>query len=143
MENKSDGRDEEVITIRTFLAQDENFIFSTWLKGLYFGNPWFREIDKTAYLLTYRQAIKRILYYRKTAVKIACLKEDPEIIIGYAVFEGPALHWVHVKKEFRKMGVAKQLIPKTITTYTHLTKIAKIIKPKHIIFNPFYQGDPT
>lgn len=132
---------EEIISFREYTSADEPFIFATWLKGLYFGNSWFKAIDKACYLLAYRKIIQNILFHKGTEVKIACLKEDPEIIIGYSIFEGHILHWVHVKKEFRGLGIAKRLVPKDTLICTHITKIGLLIKPKKIIFNPFYQGE--
>jgi len=119
--------------------QDKNFIFSTWLKGLRFGNDWYGLINSKVYFSVYHGVIEAILSKPNVSVKVACLKEDPNVILGYAVYSGNRLDWVHVKKSWRKIGIARDLVPKTITTVSHVTDVARSIlkKHEHISFNPF------
>lgn len=125
----------EQITIRPGVAEDGAFLFATWLRGLYHGNDWFGLIDKDAYFAYYHIVISKIL--DKSEVLVACLADEPDVVLGYAVYRDHVLHWVHVKKAWRKMGIAKMLVPKDVTTCTHLTKVGKSLKPKEWTFNPF------
>jgi hypothetical protein len=127
----------ELVQIRDAVAGDANFVFSTWLKGLRFGNPWFGLIDSKIYYATYHKVIEALL--GKTTIKVACLKEDPGVILGYAVYHGTRLDWVHVKKSWRNIGLAKDLVPKEITSVSHVTEIGRnIIKKRgNIVFDPF------
>lgn len=128
----------EKINIRPVVTDDVSFIYATWLRGLYHGNSWFREIDPGAYFKTYHSVLEFILFKRKDVkCSVAVLKEDPNIILGYCVTEPTILHWIFVKKPWRKMGIAKALLPEDIKTVTHLTKVGKAIKPKEWGFNPF------
>ncbi len=132
---------DQLSIIRGYLPGDEAFIFSTWLRGLYYGNSWFREIDKDLFMENYHRAISSILSKPGVEISVSCLKEDPETILGYAVYERgrSALHWVFVKEVWRKFGIMKRLIPsdQEWKCVTHLTTVGKAIKPKEIIFNPF------
>lgn len=74
-------------------------------------------------------------------IGVACLSEDPNVVLGYSVVERKdedVLHWIHVKFVWRKIGIAKALLkPFDIKATTHLTTLGEQLKPKHMIFNPF------
>lgn len=123
------------LVIRKAEKTDEAFIYSTWLRGLYYGNPWFREIDQETFFSKYHGVIENVL--SKASVDVACLEEDPDTVLGYVVYRGPILDWVFVKKSFRKFGIARKLAPKNITTVSHLTKIGKAAKSDEWKFDPF------
>lgn len=132
----------ELIRYRPLILSDKNFIYSTWLKGLYYGNNWFREIDKETYFKHYSQIIQHILMRPNVYVNTACLKDDIEVILAYSVLEATGmdttLHWVFTKASWRDLGIAKKLIPANVTTCSHLTKVGRSLKPKEWKFNPFF-----
>lgn len=60
-------------------------------------------------------------------MNVACLKDDPDVILGYSVWQDDIddekiLHWLHVKGGWRNIGLGKSLIPANVKTITHLTK---------------------
>lgn len=127
-----------LIDFRDAMKDDTAFIFSTWLRGLKFGNSWYRLINAKVYYYVYHKIIEAIIAKPTTFVKIACLKEDPSVILGYSVYEKDRLHWVHVKKAWRNIGLAKDLVPQDIKVVSHLTDVGKIIfLKKNLDFNPF------
>jgi len=130
----------DLLIERDLAPADESFIYATWLRGLRYGNSWFERIDETLYFENYRQVVRALL--ASCQVKIACLKETPDVIIGYSVSDGPRLHWVHVKENWRRMGIATDLLPKDFSCYSHLTKVGIEILKNHktLIFNPFLTG---
>jgi hypothetical protein len=130
--------DNEIVIIRDGTHQDHGLIISTWLTGLYYGNTWFREIERDLYFNTYKKVVKAILNKPTTEIKIACLKDDEDTAVGYAVFEDETLHWAFTRPAWRCFGFAKKLVPLKITTVTHLTNVGRSIKHKHKwVFNPF------
>lgn len=135
--NKSD-----LIDIRDYdPSSDKSFIFASWLKGLYYGDTWFKEIPKNVFMKNYHVFIEQLLNDTNTVVKIACLKEDKDVILGYAVFNKAetVLHWVFIKTAWRSVGIMKIIVPKNIKTVTHLTKLGLSLlrKNQEVIFNPF------
>ncbi len=130
----------EISTIRTPEAGDLSFIYSTWLRGLYYGNDWFQEIPKAIFMEHYHRVVELVLKKETTKVRVRCLKEDPTTILGYSVFDDhyQFIHWIYVKEAWRRFGIAKSLYPPDSKTTTHLTKQAKALKPKDLIFNPFF-----
>lgn len=130
----------ELIAVRDALPSDRNFILATWLRGIFYGDSWYSEVPKNIFMEQYHKVVEYIISNPKTRVKVACLKEDPEVILGYAVLnqDQTALNFVFVKKSWRTIGIAKQLVPLTVTTVTNLTKVGlSISKRKGLHFNPF------
>ena len=140
--------EKNLIIFRPFELADEAFIFTTWLNGLYFGSDSVKkfydaiEITKDQFFKKYHKVIEIILDCPSVNINVACLKEDPDVILGYSVTDTihnePTLHYVFVKSAWRKMGLAKELIPKDIIRCTHLTKVGRAIKPKEWTYSPFY-----
>lgn len=134
----------ELLNIRDVRPSDKNFIYASWLRGAYYGDTWFGDIPKNIFMTCYHKVLETILSRPGIDIKVACLKEDPEVILGYAVVlntaPGPVLHWVFVKSAWRKIGIGKSLMPDGLTAVTHLTKVGKILLPKlpgKPVFNPF------
>jgi len=123
------------ISIREPEETDIPFFFTTWLHGLYYGNSWFNAIDKDVFYEKYHEVLKLLL--GRSSLRVACMEDEPDVILGYSVFTDTTLHWVFVKKAWRKLGIAKRLIPQDINTVSHLTKLGKALKPKDWKFNPF------
>jgi hypothetical protein len=129
----------DVYYIRDYKEADKPFVLATFLRGLYYGDSWFSLIPKEVFMRNYKPIIEAIL--AKNYVKVACLIEDPDVIIGYSILskDFKVIHWVFVKKSFRTMGIGKNLIPAVINSATHLTKTGKTLLTKYqnCIFNPF------
>ncbi len=129
----------ELVTIREARPDDKSFIYSSWLKGLRFGNKWFEAIDQDTYFQRYHDVIEALLSRPDTSVKVACLVEDPDVILGYSVYTGQTVHFVFVKRAWRGIGIARSLVPPDLTTVTHLTDSGKAILIKHHLkFDPFF-----
>lgn len=130
---------DDLVSFRNVMGEDNNFILSTWLRGLRYGNQWFGMIEQEVYFKMYKPIIERLLVKPTVSVKVACLKDDPEVILSYSVLEQDRLHWVFTKKAWRQMGLANDLIPKEIKTLTHITHIGEslYLKKKQLTFNPF------
>lgn len=128
---------DEIITIRNGQEDDRAFIMATWLRGLYYGNPWFEEIEKDNFMSKYHNIITNILSKPTTIIYMAVLESAPDTILGYSVTEPKILHWVFVKEVWRRIGIAKRLIPETSDICTHLTILGRKLKPQHMEFDPF------
>lgn len=142
MENKVEA---ESIIVRESREGDIPFILASFLKGLFYGDSWFSLVPKAIFMEKYHAVLEALLANPATVTKVACLKSDPDTIVGYAIFgfsppDNRCLHWVYCKKAWRNTGVAKLLIPVSeINTVTHLTRTGVSILYNHpkIVFNPF------
>jgi hypothetical protein len=138
------------ISLRPATPEDYGFIYSTWLKALYYGwackctpkgpccgsRGLFNLIPYPTYRVQYRRVLEGILARNRATV--ACLTEDPEVVLGYIVYgQAPTVHFVYVKKAWRKMGIAKTLWLPGTKQVSHLTKVGKQLLPENVIYNPF------
>jgi len=131
----------ELVELRPEVEADRPFIFATWLKGLRHGNDYHGSIESEPYFRHQHSRIEGILNDFDTTVRISCLKEDPSVILGYCVYKDTTLHWVFVKKAWRKIGLAKDMVPKNIKTVSHVTKVGQDLlrKQSGIKFNPYLE----
>ena len=138
----------DLISVRTNTPEDRNFILATWLRGAYYGDSWYSLIPKNIFMEQYHNILQNFLARPGVVIKVACLKEDPEVILGYSVSRqiknGEAdisiLDWIFVKSAWRKIGIGKMLTPTKLNAVTHVTKTGlSIMKQKlpNVIFNPF------
>lgn len=115
-------------------------IHSHWKRSLRKGNDYFNLVKPDAYYSAYTAYIDRILDEPGTAVRMAVLAEDYDVVLGFAVTRGRILDYVYVQKDFRRVGIGSSLVPADIDTITHLTKTALTIwgsKYPGWTFNPF------
>lgn len=131
----------ELIIQRDAEAGDLNFILSTFLRGLYYGDTWYSLIPKDIFMSNYHKIIETILKRLTTRVRVACLKEDPSVILAYSIcgYGDTVLHWAYCKKAWRKIHLVKSITPDTIMSVSHLTAVGLSILKSHkgIDFNPF------
>lgn len=127
--------------VRPGRDSDKNFILATFLRGVYYGDSWYSFIPKDIFMNNYKYTAEALLENPNTIVMIACLPDDPEVILGYALLGNnyQLLHFVYVKSAWRQKGIAKALVPSRLTEVTHLTAVGKILMKKFpdLIFNPF------
>lgn len=122
-------------TIRELRAADLPFIYATWLRSLYYGNPMYKQIVKDLFFNKYKLVLYELV--SRSNVQVCCLTDDPDTILGYSVHEGDRLHWVYVKEPWRKLGLAKALVPVNVNSFSHITTIGKKLKPSTWGFDPF------
>lgn len=130
--------------VRDVKAEDKNFILATFLRGLYYGDSWFSFIPKDIFMASYHEVAKALIASKNVTIKVACLKEDNNVILGYSVLSNDfqTIHWVFVKSAWRNKGIMKAILPSYPSTITHLTKLGKILminKYPNAVFNPFYK----
>lgn len=118
--------------------QYKAMIFSKWLRSLRYGNEYFKLIDQASYFLTYHKYIESILARPYVEVDIAALTDDHDVVLGFSVTENNVLHYVHVQKDHRRQGIAKELCKGAVFT-THMTNDGLKAWASHpeIVFNPF------
>lgn len=117
-----------------------SMIFSRWLRSLRFGNHYFTMIDSTTYFDTYHRYIQSLFLRPTSAIRLAVLKDNHDVCLGWSFSEPNKLHYVHVQRDYRRHGICSQLMPKPMTSFSHITRQWYDIwknKYKDAIFNPF------
>jgi hypothetical protein len=95
------------IEIRPAKPDDLPFIYATWLKS-YRTSQFAQNIESKIYFSWHHKIIESIL--TRSQVVIAHPTGQPNIIVGYLVTEPNVVHYCYVKFQFRKLGVATNLI---------------------------------
>ncbi len=141
-----------LITFRPAAETDKSFIFRTVLLGTYHGNRYgknpphdvkapidfFSSIDQDTFMKGYHAHVETLLSRPQVFVRIACLVADPDVILGFSIIEQDKLHYVFVKPQWRKIGLAKDLVDLPITTVTGFTRVGDILRRKYgWKFNPW------
>ena len=139
---------QDLYITRPYQAEDRNFIFATWLRGLYYGDSWFKEIPKNIFMANYHEALDKFMTKPGVLIQVACLKDEPGVILGYSVSRNVnvgtqvigVVDWIFVKSAWRNIGIGTHLLPAKFNAFTHLTGCAKkIVSEKYTkaVFNPF------
>ncbi len=128
-----------MVHVRDGTTDDINFIYATMLRGLYHGCELYGQIEKEAFFKHYQEVVARLLLKPSISLKVVCLADEAEVVLGYAISEPGTLHFVYVKSPFRGQGIAKQLLGASVfSSVTHLTKSGNAIRlKKGWTYNPF------
>ncbi len=127
------------IIIRPAVKADKDFVMSTWLKGNYWGCPYFKLMEQDTYFKEYAKNIQRLLDKPGTGVDVAVLEGAEDTVIGYITYNDQALYWAYTKRDFRKQGVLNILMKNMdFTSHAGLTPVgSSIARRKNLTFNPF------
>lgn len=130
-------------SIRDYHEADKSFVLATFLRGIYYGDSWFSKIPKNIFMANYKPVANNFVTSPKYTIKIACLNEDPNIILGYSILSSDYQNivYVFVKTAWRKKGIARSLVPKYPLSVSHLTKLGLLLLSKldsNVFFNPFH-----
>lgn len=127
--------------IRPYKEADKNFILASFLKGLYYGNKYYNMIDKRIFMDNYKIVANGLLTSPNVTIKVACLPEDSDVILGYSILskDNKRIVWVFIKTVWRRKGLGKSLIPVNPESYMHFTDVGLELVKKlpNCIFNPF------
>ena len=88
----------QLIEIRDHVKSDEAFLFSTYLKNNWYDKTNSTTLKKATWMGLQHKRLEKVL--ETQVVKIACLKEDPDVILGYA-FQDAGKPFVYVKLAWR------------------------------------------
>ena len=101
------------VIIREMMKSDEPFIFSSWTKNHCYGDKELKKALKKSSSKKrewFREKCKEITQIIASGhVRVACLKENPDFIVGYAVFVSGHLDFYYVKENYREPQVFELL----------------------------------
>ena len=132
----------DLIELRPLGDAEKNFVINSWLRSLRAHSSHFAAVPAEIYYEAHAQSIKNCIAENNCLV--ATPRNEPEIIIGYLVWEdrGPkyvVLHYCYVKSNFRKMGLASILVDMVAQGRTcYVTHYTNKILLKDLRFNPYF-----
>lgn len=115
-----------------------NLIIAPFLNSLRYGNDLYKLIDKDAYYSSYTKYIEILMRRPDCLVTIALLNDNTAL--GWCMHERKTIHYVWVKKEVRRQGIGRSLMPKEFDTISHITNKGINIWVNHypnVKFDPF------
>ena len=116
--------------IRPARPGDHALIYSTWRNALWYAEKRDPKESSQFYKDT-SEIIRGILSRPECRVRVACLSEDPDMLLGWSVFLADHLEFVYVKIDYRRKGLGR-LLTKGFKTFSQpQTKIGKSLKEKH------------
>lgn len=126
------------LIIRPATDEDRPFIYQTWLRTFKHSAIPRIQCDGRIYFEGQTKLIASLLL--RSNVLVACDPEYPSVVYGYCVQEGRTLHWVYVKRVFRRFGVARALLFTSglfqCSEYSHKTKDAQYVVGS-AVYNPY------
>ena len=136
---------EAQVVLRVANEADRPFILSTYLKGQFFGSDYYKHMGPDAFYKEGKADIESILALPQVLVHVACLEDDPSLILGFLIFSPHNVIWCHVKKDYRSKGICNFLLKDLdARTFSNYTKAGlAIAKKKGLTFNPFNRGNPN
>ena len=134
------------VEIRRARKADIPFITSSWLKSNRYGYM-VQSVPNTVYYHQHHKVLEQII--PRSVVLVACNHEDPDQILGWMCAEvvdtAMVVHYVYVKKSFRRFGLAKRLIdtmakvedpPAFMATHSN-RDIRDTLERHNVIYNPY------
>lgn len=131
----------DLILIRPARESDHNFIIKTWMTSLYMGNRLFKRVadhldnyDANYFKICcefFDPIFMEILKSPSVSVKVACLKEDEDLLLGYSIAEEKTLYYVFCKHDWRRIGLMTDLVPPRINRVMFVTKLGQRILEKY------------
>lgn len=92
------------IVIRAYDPEiDDGYIYSTWTKYAYYSPIHPILISKSKFMKDKINEIKNCL--QQGRVSVACVKDSPDVIMGYIVVYEGKVKWLCIKKDFHKEGI--------------------------------------
>lgn len=116
----------DVVIFREGEGTDIPLIYSTWRNAEWFSTD--QSMNSNEFFRKATKNIKEIL--KKSKVKIACLKNDRDFILGYSVMNKEKLEFVYVKSDYRKKGIARVLTKGFKTWSEAKTEIGRAIEKR-------------
>ena len=133
------GEEPEVSTVilREYdKERDAPMVYATWRNSLWFDTADRDESQNHRFFRECTRTIKDILSNPHIKVQIACLSDDPNLILGVSVMDKTNLIWVYVKGDYRARGIARLLCKGFTSVANPSTRIGKaIVKNKELKIN--------
>lgn len=86
------------ILTRPIIDADHNFVYATYLRNRWFDKNNLTTLRRKTWSVLQHKRLEDIM--RKKLVVIACLDEDPDVIVGYALRDQDKLY-CYIKLSFR------------------------------------------
>jgi GNAT superfamily N-acetyltransferase len=127
------------IVLRPMEDGDFEYILKSWLRAHCHGSKEAQLAGKS-YWTEHRQLVMNLL--GRAATLVATWSKDPHLVIGFTTTEAGKVHFVYVRRNFWRMGIARRLLAGMLAQenviYTHRTHmIVGLPVPPTWSYNPY------
>lgn len=124
-----------MIFVRAMTAADRPFVFGTWLAS-YQQALDVRGVRPDTYKAGMTARIAALLARGRTVVAVETAA--PTAGLGWCCSEGDTVHFVYVKRDARRHGVATAMLPPEARAYSHRTYLVQHLRRAATMqFDPF------
>lgn len=100
-----------MIVLRRFKEEDRPWVVDTFVQS-YRGSRAVRGMDDDDYHMVYRRKVNDLV--DRSEFVVAAAEDDEDTILGWVMFQNVrnhvVVHFVHVRRELRKRGLAREMI---------------------------------
>lgn len=134
------------LQVRIMQPGDLAYVKATWLKHYKEHSEFARPIRDSIYYPAHSRIVDHILRKPATRCVVASHMDEPDVILGFLVFEvsaPPVIHYAYVVSRARKLGVATEMMRameiQDTFIFTHRTPDAKTIQSNnpHMTYDPY------
>ena len=101
-------------SIRDARVEDVPFVLSSWVQSFWSDGACVSGIPKSVFQRAHHSLAERAI--SRSDVLVACLPNYHDVILGWVSVERnpQRLHYVYVKENFRRQGIARDLLSKAL-----------------------------
>jgi GNAT superfamily N-acetyltransferase len=99
------------LELREMRETDRHFVLSSWVRSFASKSSDARDYEGPArglFSADYAPVVRALV--ARSTILVACLKDEPDTVIGWLAVEGDALHYALVKPRWRRLGVAAWML---------------------------------
>jgi len=124
------GESKRIVTRDYESSTDAPFVFATWRNCLWYDTHTSEDPPNPTFYRVVTRKINLLLREPPTEVRIACLADDSNQMVGFAALSYSTLEFVYVKLDYRNQGIATLLTKGFTNIASPETKIGKSIADK-------------
>jgi GNAT superfamily N-acetyltransferase len=140
-------RERALVETRPMTEGDRSYVFSTWLNSYWptASGIRYRHRSKVDYQRTHDARIKLALL-EGMRVTVGFDSEFPGVIVGWVAHTNGTLHFLYVRKELRRNGVARELLATASGLWAHSHATADLARLRaagalHTVYRPGHFPD--
>lgn len=122
----------DLLVHRMGTPKDYGFVIETWMRG--YNHSQFARSMADQYPKSWARVAEGWLRQPDTKLSILANAKEPRMIIAFCVAQEPSeesvvLHWIYTQREWRRKGLAHELLKQYTTRliyYTHRTNDVRI-----------------
>jgi GNAT superfamily N-acetyltransferase len=135
------------VKIRRYNARsDFGHIIKSWMFGFLYSGSYAKGVPSLLYKAEHGRLIEHTIAECYQTIKVACDPEHEDQILGFLIGSPGILHYICVKKVYRRFGVGRYLIEagfknEETSYHTHETAMTHYLGLKSI-YNPYIFLNP-